>query len=106
MKIAGRDPEMLTLTLKGISNVKKQVMELKGGTSESKIQELESFIGSSAPEQVEIHPPKQSHTKGGGKRIKGGKDEAMEKQKKKRVCHACGEEGNHDRRNCPSKVSA
>ena len=37
MKIAGRDPEMLTLTLKGISNVKKQVMELKGGTSESKI---------------------------------------------------------------------
>ena len=41
-------------------------MELKGGTSESKIQELESFIGLSAPEQVEIHPSKQSHTKGGG----------------------------------------
>ena len=106
MEVARRDTKILTLTLNGISNVRRQVMELKGGTSESKIQELESFIGSSAPEQVEIHPPKQSHTKGGGKRIKGGKEEAMEKQKKKRVCHACGEEGNHDRRNCPSKVSA
>jgi len=75
-------------------------------TSESKIQELVSFIGSSAPKQVEIHPPKQSSTKGGGERIKGGKEEAMEKQNKKRVCHACGEEGNHNRRNCRSKVSA
>ena len=61
MEVAGRDPEMLTLTLNGISNVKKQVMELKGVTSESKIQELESFIGSSASEQVEIHPLKQSN---------------------------------------------
>jgi len=38
-------------------------MELKGGTSASKAQELESFIGSSAPEQVEILPLKQSNTK-------------------------------------------
>jgi len=105
MEAAGRDPEILILTLKGISNVRKQALEFKGGTSESKIQELESFIGSSAPEQVQIFPPKQSNTKGGGKRIKGGKEEAIEKQKKKRVCHACGEEGNHDRRNCPSRVS-
>jgi len=83
MGFAGRNPEMLTLTLNGISNVKKQVMELKGGISESKIQELESFIGSSAQEQVEIHPLKQSNTKGGGKSIKGGKEEAMEKPKEK-----------------------
>jgi len=61
MEFARRDPKLLTLTLNGISNVKKQVMELKGGTSESKIQELESFIGSSASEQVEIHPLKQSN---------------------------------------------
>jgi len=36
MEVAGRDLEMLTLTLNGISNVKKQAMELKGGTSESR----------------------------------------------------------------------
>ena len=65
---------------------------LKGGTSETKIQELEYFIGSSTLEQVEIYPPKQLHTKGGGKRIKGGKEEATEKQKKTRVYHAYGKE--------------
>ena len=41
--------------------------------NESKIQELKSFIGLSAREQVGITPPKQSNNKGGGKRIKGGK---------------------------------
>jgi len=80
MEVAERDTEILTLILNGISNVKRQVMELKGSTSESKIQELESFINSSAPEQVEIHPPKQSNTKGGGKRIQGGKEEVIEKE--------------------------
>jgi len=78
MEVAGRDSEMLSLALRGISNVTNQLMELKGSTSESKVQELESFIGSSAPEQVEILPPKQSNTKGSGKWIKGGKEKAME----------------------------
>jgi len=73
MEVAGRDPEMLTLALRGISNVTKHLMELKGSTSESKPQDLESFIGLSVPQQVEILPPKKSNTKGGGKR-KGGKN--------------------------------
>jgi len=37
MEVVGRDTKILTLTLNEISNVKKQVMELKGSTSESKI---------------------------------------------------------------------
>ena len=67
LEVAGKDPKILSLALKGISNVTKQLMELKGGTTESKTQELEFFIGSSAPEQVEILCPKQSNTKGCGK---------------------------------------
>ncbi|KAJ8436710.1 hypothetical protein Cgig2_027381 [Carnegiea gigantea] len=90
LEVAGKDPEMLSLALKGISNVTKQLMELKGGTSESKAQELVSFIGSSAPEQVEILPLKQSNTKGSGKRIKGEKEEAMEQLKRRRLCKSCG----------------
>ena len=62
LEVAGKDPIILSLALKGISNVRKQ-LELKGGTSESMAQKLESFIGSSALEQVEILPLKQSNTK-------------------------------------------
>ena len=104
-EVARRDPKILTLILKEISNVKKKAMEFKGGASESNLQDWESFISSTTLEEVEIFPPKQSKTKGGDKRIKEGKEEAMEKQKKKRVCHACEEEGNHNRCNCPYKVS-
>jgi len=49
-----------------VQNILKEV-ELSGSTSESKISELESFIGSSAPEQRDILPPKLSNTKGSGK---------------------------------------
>ena len=49
MQIAGRDSGKLTLVSKGIQNVLKEGKELSGGTSESKISEFESFIGSSAP---------------------------------------------------------
>jgi len=78
MQIAGRDPEKLTLVSKGIKNVFKEVKEFNGGTSESKMSELESFIGSSAPDQVDVLPPKQCNTKGSGKRIKGGKEKSIE----------------------------
>jgi len=67
MQVAGRDPEKLTLVSKGIKNTLNEVKALSGSASESKISELESFIGSSAPEQIDIFPPKLSNTKGSGK---------------------------------------
>jgi len=82
MQMAGRDSEKLSLVSKAIHRVLTEMKELNGGTSESKISELESFIGSSAPEQVDILPPKLSNTKGSGKRLKGGKEKAMEQQPK------------------------
>ena len=59
MQVARRDLEKLTLVSKRIQNVLKEVKELCGSTSECKISELESFIGSSAPEQIDILPPKK-----------------------------------------------
>jgi len=78
MQIARRDPEKLTTVSKGVQNVLKEVKDLGGTTSECKISELESFIGSSALEQIDILPPRQCNTKGSGRRLKGGKKKAME----------------------------
>ncbi|KAJ8444809.1 hypothetical protein Cgig2_034044 [Carnegiea gigantea] len=75
-----RDPEKLILVGKRIQNILKELKELDGGTSESKMSELESFIGSSAPERIDIVPPKHCHTKGSGKRLKGGKERAIKQQ--------------------------
>ena len=106
MQMAGRDLEKLTVISEGIHSVIKEMKELNGSASESKMSELESFIGSSAPEQIDILPPKQCNTKGSGKRIKGGKEKAMEQQSKRlRLCKACGQQAYHDSRNCPSKLS-
>ena len=107
MRIAGRDPDKLTLVGKRIQNVVKELKELDGGTSESKISELESFIGSSVPERIDILRLKQCHTKGSDKRLKGGKEKPIEEQQIiQRLCKACGQQGYHDSRNCPSKFSS
>jgi len=45
----------------------KEIKELNGSASESKMSELESFIGLSDPEQIDILPPKQCNTNGSGK---------------------------------------
>ncbi|KAJ8430583.1 hypothetical protein Cgig2_001010 [Carnegiea gigantea] len=91
--------QKLSLVAKRIQNVVKELKEIDGDTSESKISELESFIRLSAPEQIDIIPPKYCHTKRSSKRIKGGKEIAMEQQQKRmRLCKACGQEGYHDSR--------
>ncbi|KAJ8425540.1 hypothetical protein Cgig2_033138 [Carnegiea gigantea] len=101
------DPDKLTLVGKIIQNVVKELKEFDGGTSESKISEFESFIGSSVPERIDILPPKQCHTKGSGKCLKGGKEKSMEQQQKRqRLCKACGQQSYHDSRNYPSKLSS
>lgn len=71
MHMAG---EKLTIVSKGIQNVLKEVKDLVGTTSERKISDLESFIRSSAPDQIDILPPRQCYTEGSGKQLKGGKE--------------------------------
>jgi len=107
MQIAGRDPKKLTLVGKRIQNVLKELKGLDGGASESKISELESFIGLSALERIDILPPKQCHTKGSDKCLKGGKEKSMEQQQKRqRLCKAYGQQDYHDSCNCPSKLAS
>ncbi|KAJ8419835.1 hypothetical protein Cgig2_025654 [Carnegiea gigantea] len=97
MQVAGGDPEKLTSVSKGIQNILKGVKDLNGSASESKMSELESFIRSSAPNQIDILLPKQRNIKGSGKRIKGGKEKAIEQQGKKlRRCKAYGQQAYHD----------
>ena len=106
MQMVGRDPKKLTVISKRIHSVLKEMKDWNGSASESKLSELESFIGSSSPNQIDIFPPKQCNTKGSGQRIKGGKEKAMYQQSKSlRLCKACGQQAYHDSRNCPTKLS-
>ena len=50
MQMVGKDLENLTIISKGILSIIKEMKELNGSSSESKMSEFESFIGSSAPE--------------------------------------------------------
>ncbi|KAG9445253.1 hypothetical protein H6P81_016593 [Aristolochia fimbriata] len=50
----------------------------------------------------DIHPPEILKTKVSGKRLKGGKEKAVEQSNKiKRLCRGCNELANHYKRNCP-----
>ena len=67
MQVARRDLEKLSLISRGIHNVLRELKELNGSTTESKMSELESFIGLNVPDQIEIFPPKQCNTNGSDK---------------------------------------
>ncbi|CAH9069746.1 unnamed protein product [Cuscuta epithymum] len=67
---------------------------------------IERFCGSAAPADVTVLPPQQARNKGCGKRLKGGKEVAIQSKKKLRLCRTCNEMCNHDSRNCPMNKSA
>ncbi|KAG9444749.1 hypothetical protein H6P81_016089 [Aristolochia fimbriata] len=63
---------------------------------------FDSITKAKMPEKINVHPPNVSKTKGSRKRLKRGKEKAMEQANKKlRLCHGCGVRGDHDKRNCP-----
>jgi hypothetical protein len=80
--------------------------------SRTRQHEQESFIGMSIPENVQVHPPSDIHSKGKCKRMLGHADRrgnAREYKRKQssgpRKCMTCSDVG-HDRRNCPKKDAA
>ncbi|XP_058773776.1 protein FAR1-RELATED SEQUENCE 5-like [Vicia villosa] len=106
MHMVGQCKEKLLPITNGFANIKKQLSEFEDDSLPTKTNELESFIGFDLSKEVKIHPPQISKTKGSGKRIKGGKEKAIEQQQKRsRLCKACGQYASHDTRNCPSKSS-
>lgn len=107
MNLAKGSEEKFMRITEGISNIEEDLMKMDNNNEQSKIQELESFIGSTIPQKIEILPPKHVNTKGSGKRIKGGKEKSMEQQQKKpRLCKMCNKMEYHDSRNCPTKTSS
>ena len=67
---------------------------------------MESLLGVSKSDNIDVRNPKPIRNKGcgTGKRLKSGKEIAIEKiEKAKRKCRLCKEWGNHDSRNFPSK---
>jgi hypothetical protein len=78
---AGKDKEKLLLVLNGVVNMEKQLDGFEGSSKRTRTDDL--ILGSNIPDEVEILPPKFAKTKGSGKRIKGGKEKAIEQQQKK-----------------------
>ncbi|CAK8569614.1 unnamed protein product [Lathyrus sativus] len=78
----GQDKEKLLLVLNGVVNMEKQLDEFEESYNQTKIGDLQTFIGSNIPEEVKILPPQFVKTKGSGKRIKGGKEKPLEQKKK------------------------
>ena len=80
MHYAEQSEEDLNMVIDVCNNMKKK-LSVSGEKTVSRTKDLESFVGCSLPKEVEIHPPKPSSTKGSGKRIKGGKEMAIERKK-------------------------
>ncbi|XBJ07463.1 hypothetical protein VPH35_012976 [Triticum aestivum] len=58
-------------------------LEQMGAISEqSKVQDFESFVGTSFPSVISIHPPDVANTKGSVKRLKRGSEQTVNQKKK------------------------
>jgi len=103
MHYAEPNEEDLKIVIEMCNDMKKK-MAVSGAKAISKTKDLESFVGCSLPDEIKIHLPNPFNTKGSGKRIKGGKEVAMDQQQKRqRHCSVCGQYAYHDARNCPVK---
>jgi len=107
MHMVGTNKEKLLLIYNEACSVELKMSTMKSDVESRPLDELEAFIGSNVPKTIEVFPPEPSKTKGSGKRIKGGKEKAMEQQQKRtRLCKSCKQFASHDSRNCPTKPSS
>ncbi|GJN18619.1 hypothetical protein PR202_gb05795 [Eleusine coracana subsp. coracana] len=94
---------------KFVNEIKEELL----ANQQSRVEEIEGFIGCSILWEINILPPNELHSKGRVKRIKGhsdkgGSDKKEETKKKKnervpRLCGSCKELVLHDKHNCPKK---
>ncbi|CAA0806427.1 Unknown protein [Striga hermonthica] len=106
MGIAESNMDNLVEFSKLIEEHKQKLLSDQEGGSSKKDQEkmFDSFVGLSAPKEVDVHPPAQSKNKGSGKRMKSNKENSIAaSQKKRRICKTCGERAGHNARTCPKK---
>ena len=67
MREAGKSKKKLSLLINGVIDVKKQLIELRNGSTKNKTKDIETFIGYNLPKEIDIHPPQISKTKESGK---------------------------------------
>ena len=98
--IGETNSEFLEDCLSTLKEKRLAYVSTNGNQVLNKASVIESFLGAQ-PDQISIHPPKKAKTKGRSKRIKSGKEVAMDKKKVGvRLCKTCNEYANHDSRNC------
>jgi hypothetical protein len=124
IRLAEHSPVELETLRNTLCDMKRNLSQRVAADNPSRQDEFEAYIGCSMPNQVEIHPPSDVHTKGRCKRIKGHLDKGGQHnkdgegkqnkdgegkknvggQKKKvpRTCKKCKQVGFHDSRNCPN----
>ncbi|PWA88690.1 FAR1 DNA binding domain, Zinc finger, SWIM-type, MULE transposase domain, FHY3/FAR1 family [Artemisia annua] len=75
--------------------------------SKNKADNLEELVGVPKPATKTVNNPSLGNPKGRKKlRIKGGKEQALDKNSKNRnACSLCGETDGHNRRTCPKKFA-
>ncbi|PWA77954.1 FAR1 DNA binding domain, Zinc finger, SWIM-type, MULE transposase domain, FHY3/FAR1 family [Artemisia annua] len=75
--------------------------------SKNKADNLEELVGVPKPAEKTVNNPALGNPKGRKKlRIKGGKEQALDKNSKNRnACSLCGETDGHNRRTCPKKFA-
>jgi hypothetical protein len=111
VELAGVSNECLVEVSESIKAQKEKLMEsrIEPSHSSTKKRVIESFCGSSAPSEINVHPPAVSKNKGSGRRgrIKSVREKAIEDDKRpKRLCRSCQEYAHHDSRNCPMNKEA
>jgi len=106
MHMAGTNKEKLLLVYKEGCSIESKLSNMRSDVA-STPSDVEAFIGLNVPKKIHVLPPEPSNTKGCGKRIKGGKEKAIDQQQKRtRLCKTCKRFASHDSCNCPTKSSS
>ena len=84
-----------------LSNLVEPLQKITPAATDNKQDEYESFLGSTIPNEVNIHPPTDVRSKGRSKRIKKSKEM---RAPSKRRCRKCKQVATHDARNCPNNI--
>lgn len=104
---SGTDSQKLKEYFDGIANLNKSLFSNGGNVASSSRNDIiAEHIGCTRPVERIIQNPKESRNKGCGRRLKSGKEKALEQHgKDKRICSFCKKAANHDKRNCPERMT-
>jgi hypothetical protein len=84
MLAAKQCEEKMKYFQKAIFEVVDHVLNMGTKSEHNKVKEFESFVGSTFPTDISIHPPDIAHTKGNGHRFRKASEIAATGKNKKR----------------------